>query len=243
MKKNVLIFIILFCLSQISFSQSTYFGFSGLNFIPTGFATKNGQFNFSYFSRPAQGVNMNLYPYSLNFNFGFSSSNLEVGLTNTPLYEDNFIQNKTKSQDIKKASNNMIVPLFPSLKYSLIQEEECGIALGLCSPYGLYGIISDKKPWFLNSKLHLGIHMPFNLGILLGLECNLQKNLKIILENNFTWATELNLKNTSFFSFGLKYNLTSQISTNFVFRINNGYSGIQKTYGHIGLTYTKLNSK
>lgn len=238
MKKVFLIFIALFCLSQISFSQSSYFGFSGLNFIPTGFGAKNGQINFSYFSEPAQGINMNLYPYSLNFNFGFPNSKLELGLTNTPLYQDNFLQIKNISQDMKTISNNIIIPVFPSLKYSVVQEKECGIGVGVCLPYGIYGIISDTKPWFLNSKLHLGIHtMPSDLGILLGLECNLQNNLKMLLESNFTWPTQLNLKNTSFFSVGLKHNLTSHIKINMVFRMNTGHTENLKTYGHIGLSY------
>ena len=69
-----------------SFRTISYYGFSGLTFIPNAQIAPPGQFGISYSSKPSTGDNLNLLPYSVRFSYGTKIAPLEVAVTNTPVY-------------------------------------------------------------------------------------------------------------------------------------------------------------
>jgi hypothetical protein len=230
--------IIFFLFTKFLLAAPAYEGFEGLNFIPTAYVPPEGEFSLSYSSSPQQTAEMNLIPYSFRIALNVLRPSLELGLTNTPLYRDNFLKDKNFPSKIKKYGTNIILPLYPSLKYQLMQEGECFLSVGVSLPYGFYGVLSDRKKWFFNSLLHLGLHtLTSRLGVLGGWEYDLQPHLKLILEANFTWATRAGREDTSFLAGGIKYLFSEQLFVNLVFRRDKKGHQQDEVWGQMSLNY------
>lgn len=124
----------------------SYFGFSGLMFIPTAQTLAKNDFAFNYKTEPAKGDDLTLAPYSLNFLIAPFMDGLEVAFTNTYIYASNEQFGGVPVQG-EMDSTNMVIPVIPSLKYRFMPMSESNfhvsMAIGVGAPYGVYYVV-DK---------------------------------------------------------------------------------------------------
>jgi hypothetical protein len=102
-----------------SFYTQTYYGFSGLTFIPNAHVFSGDRFGISYNSGPAKGSELTLLPYSLRLIYGFSGNTVEIATTNTPFYASERIYNGVSINHGVPDFDNLI-PIFPSVKYQVM---------------------------------------------------------------------------------------------------------------------------
>jgi len=168
--KLVKIIIIMTLLSSAVFSQMdtknsrvtpSYYGFSGLLFIPTAQTLNTGEWGLAYKSKPGAGKYLNLFPFSINFIFSPFMDGLEIGLTNTYIYASHKQFGGVPYRE-EMDSTNTLIPFIPSVKYRFMPMSESNfqvsMAFGLASPYGAYYVV-DKffNLRFLDITLHAGI--------------------------------------------------------------------------------------
>ncbi len=139
----------------------SYYGFSGLTFIPTSQTTARGSWTVAYRTKPGSGEDLNLLPFSVNISFAPFTSGLEVAFSNTYVYASNRRFGGVPSQE-SMDSLNTILPIVPSIKYRFMDRSpsnfQVGMAVGIGMPYGAY-VALDK---FFDFKvadvtLHTGI--------------------------------------------------------------------------------------
>ena len=153
--KTIIIIFITFCFAlpgsgqeriNTYFHTQSYYGFSGLTFIPNSQIFPGKQFGLSYHSEPADGSNLSLLPYSIRIIYGIDGNVVEIATTNTPYYSSDRLQNGvTISHGISKF--DFIMPIFPSVKYQIMpltrNNYQVGMAIGFALPYGAY-YVADK---------------------------------------------------------------------------------------------------
>jgi len=129
-----------------SFYTQSYYGFSGLTFLPNAEVFTGGQFGISYYSEAAKGSSLTLLPYSLTIIYGFIGKTLEVATTNTPFYASERMYGGV-SITHGLSGFNYGLPLFPSVKYQIMPMKSInyhvGMAIGFALPYGAY-YVADK---------------------------------------------------------------------------------------------------
>jgi hypothetical protein len=129
-----------------SFRTQSYYGFSGLMFLPSTQVTPPGDIGIGYTTKPGLGSELNLIPYSIRFNYGMRIPGLEVSATNTPFYASTRIYNGVSiTQGVYDFE--MVLPLFPSVKYLIMpmqsSNNQVAMSLGFALPYGAYYVV-DK---------------------------------------------------------------------------------------------------
>ncbi|MEJ2543605.1 MAG: hypothetical protein P8Y99_06010 [Calditrichaceae bacterium] len=169
MKITLIILIVaFFCLT--AFSQDTidreiitpsYYGFTGLIFIPTTQTLPRGDWSLAYKTKPGHGDDLTLVPYSVNVVFAPFSQNLEIALTNTYMYasyrEFGGVPYRNELDSV-----NTRFPFIPSVKYRFMPRSNSNfnvsMALGVTSPYGVYYTV-DKffSLRYLDATIHTGI--------------------------------------------------------------------------------------
>ena len=137
-----------------SFRTQSYYGFSGLTFIPTTQVIMNKEFSVSYSSKPGVGKDVTLIPYSFRVGYGFGDR-AEITGTNTFIYAS---QRHYGGIELK----NSAVPFIPSVKYRFMSMSESNyyvaMAGGLCSPYGAYYVVDKRVRTMVNDlTVHMGI--------------------------------------------------------------------------------------
>lgn len=132
-------------LASSLFTQS-YYGFTGLTFIPNSQVYPENRFGVSYSSEPSSGSDLNLMPFSFRAIYGFEGNLVELASTNTPFYASERMYNGV-SITYGISDYEMIMPLFPSVKYQIMQMKSSnyyvGMAAGIALPYGAY-YVADK---------------------------------------------------------------------------------------------------
>lgn len=169
MKKiQILIFLSLVAVSGIgqiyegsSFRTQSYYGFSGLTFLPNSQVIAPGRIGISYASKPGTGSEINLVPFSVRICYGLPIGNLEVSATNTPFYSSERIY-KGVSISHGVGDLQLILPVFPSVKYRLMPIEKenyyVGMAIGFALPYGGYYAVDKFFPVsFFDITVHTGV--------------------------------------------------------------------------------------
>ncbi len=144
-----------------SFLTQSYYGFSGLMFIPSTQVTVPGQIGIGYSSRPGIGADLNLIPYSVNLNYGLRFRQLELAITNTPFYSSARIYGGV-SINHGVSDFDVPLPIFPSVKYMLMPMQndnyQVAMSIGFALPYGIYYVV-DKHvgTTFFDLTVHTGV--------------------------------------------------------------------------------------
>ncbi len=144
-----------------SFRTQSYYGFSGLSFLPNTQITSPGLFGMSYTSKPSTGSEINLLPFSARICYGTRAGNLEVSATNTPFYASERIYSGV-SLTHGIGEFVLALPLFPSVKYQLMMMNpdnyHVSMAIGFALPYGGYYVVDKLVTFsFFDLTVHTGV--------------------------------------------------------------------------------------
>lgn len=243
-----------------AFRTQSYYGFSGLTFIPTAQTHTVEQWSVRYISKPTAGADLTLEPFSFSISYGPKIAGLELALTNTPLYaskrEFGGVAIETGLPELTTPA-----PIFPSLKYQIMpmikQNHQVAMALGFALPYGAYYVV-DKffDATFFDITLHTGVgtklttyHAFAGATITFGKrvgEINRDFPLELLLEGSWAGSLkQLNEKEEAFFAASFRLAWTASLYMITFFRIDSQplfqdgvfYPSPTKRVG-IGLNYT-----
>ena len=243
--KTFIIILIIFCVTLPGFGQEyinscfhtqSYYGFSGLTFIPNSQIFPGNQFGLSYHSEPAEGSNLSLLPYSIRIIYGIDGDVVEIATTNTPYYSSDRLQ---KGVSISQGTSkyDLIVPIYPSVKYEVMplakSNYQVGMAIGFTLPYGAY-YVADKyfDMTFFDVTIHSGVatklttyHVfagfTFTFGDRLG-EIQRSFNLEMLVEAAWGGSLkELDKKEEAFVSLSFRHAWTSALFITTFIRYDN----------------------
>ena len=152
-KANIVAFLIALTIgSQHLYGGATFFGTTGLTFIPTAEILPLKSIVVSYFNQPGSGYDVTLIPYSVRWGFALTRPRIEVLFTNVYVYA-----NRRNGVNVK----NIGFPLIPSFKYQVAEmspsTKNTAMAFGVTTPYGAFYAYDRhlRKPSHLT--LHAGI--------------------------------------------------------------------------------------
>jgi hypothetical protein len=135
-----------------TFRTQSYYGFSGLTFIPTTQVLPAKQWDISYLSKPSTGEDIGLDPFSLQICASPFKDGFEVAMTNTAQYAS-FRDLGGVGIDHGYSSLTTPLPVFPSVKYQFMPmikaNFQTAMAVGFSLPYGAYYVV-DK---FFNCRI------------------------------------------------------------------------------------------
>ena len=121
-----------------SFRTQSYYGFSGMTFIPSTQILPPGLISLSYSAKPSTGSEINLVPFSVRLGYGLKISQLELTATNTPFYASDRIYSGV-SLTHGVGSFELALPIFPAVKYQLMpmspDNYQVSMAIGFALPY------------------------------------------------------------------------------------------------------------
>jgi hypothetical protein len=218
------------------FYTQSYYGFSGLTFIPSAQIFPGNQFGLSYYSEPSKGSNLNLLPYSLNLIYGFNGGQVEVATTNTPFYSSERMYNGVAITH-GVTDYNFFAPVYPSIKYQIMPMKSgnyhVGMAIGFALPYGAY-YVADKyiDVTYFDVTVHTGVatklttyHVfagfTFTFGNRLS-EIQRGFNLEMLVEAAWGGSLkELDKKEEAFVSLSFRYAWTSALFITTFIRYDN----------------------
>jgi hypothetical protein len=219
-----------------SFRTQSYYGFSGLMFIPSTQITKPGQAGIGYSSRPSIGSELSLIPYSVRINYGLGQKSIELGVTNTPLYSSERIYSGV-SLNHGVSDFNMALPLFPSIKYLLMpmarDNYQVAMSLGFALPYGVYYVVDKHvNVNFFDLTVHTGVatklttyHVFAGITTTFGNRIGqIQRdfNLEMLLEAAWGGSLkQLDKKEESFISMAFRYAWTNSLYIKTFLRYDN----------------------
>lgn len=243
--KKIIFILIIFTLTTVStgqeylsssFRTQSYYGFSGLTFIPNTQVTPPDIFGISYSSKPSKGSSINLLPYSLRVNYGFGFNRVEVGVTNTPFYASERIYGGVSvSHGIPDV--DIPVPLYPSIKYQMMpmtsDNYHVAMAIGFSLPYGGYYVV-DKffDVTWVDLTVHSGVASKLtSYHVFAGLTATFGRrfgqirrdfNLEMLFE--MAWGgslKELDKKEESFLSLSFRHAWTPELYITTFIRYDN----------------------
>jgi hypothetical protein len=233
--KLPIIFITILCLIISAFGQErsgygfrtqSYYGFSGLSFLPNAQVISSGQFGISYSSKPSPGADLNLLPYSVRFIYGLDVGKVEIATTNTPFYASERIY-KGVSIAHGISDYQIFIPLFPAIKYQLMAMGQSNhfvaMAIGFALPYGGYYVV-DKyiDVTLFDLTVHSGVStklttyhvfagLTFTFGERLG-EIQRGFNLDMLIEASWGGSLkQLDKKEESFVALSFRHGWTNNL--------------------------------
>ncbi len=138
--------------------RQSFFGITGLTFIPTAGLAPAGTFMMSYSSLPGAADEVNLIPYSVRLGYRTQNRRLEVSLTNTYLYASASLDSTAFGVNVK----NIGLPMVPSFKYQIAPMSAAtgnsAMAFGVTAPYGAFYAYDRYIGWKrIGVTLHAGI--------------------------------------------------------------------------------------
>lgn len=142
--------------------RQSFFGTTGLSFIPTAEILPPGAMALSYSSEPGVGDDVNLVPYSVHWGSSpknFLGGRVEIAGTNTYLYASAILDTPAS---VGVNVQNIGFPLVPSFKYQIVAMDpstnNSAMAFGITTPYGaFYAYDKYLSVRFLRATLHTGI--------------------------------------------------------------------------------------
>ena len=214
---------------QYSYRTQSYYGFTGLSFIPTAQTLTKKQINISYSSKPAKGQDVLLEPFSLQISIGALKEGLEFAVTNTPIYAS-----EEEFEGVKLI--NSTLPIVPSVKYQFMpmtkENHYVAMAGGFGWPYGSYYVV-DK---FFNAKifditLHSGVatklvtyHTFVGATVTFGNRIGeIQRDFPLEMLLEASWGgslKQLDKKEEGFFAISFRQAWTSSLFIHTFFRID-----------------------
>ena len=222
--------------SGSSFRAQTYYGFSGLTFIPTAQTLAPGQLSFSYLAKPSAGADLTLEPFSVTSSFGPKIRGLELALTNTPFYASSREFGGVFIAHGHPELNVSVAPIFLSLKYQIMpmikDNHHVAMAIGFGLPYGVYYVVDkffDLKAFDLT--LHTGVGtklttyhafagMTFTFGKRTG-AINRDFPLEMLIEGSWGGSLkQLNEKEEAFLAVSFRLAWTQSLFMTTFFRID-----------------------
>ena len=234
--------VILLCLN--AFSQETvnrepitpsYYGFTGLIFTPTAQTLSKGNWIVAYKTKPGNGDDLTLVPYSVNLVFAPFSDGFEIALTNTYLYAS-FKEFGGVPYKNALDSVNSGIPLIPSVKYRFMPRSDSNfnvsMALGASSPYGVYYAVDKFFNFgYLDATIHTGIatklttyHAWAGFTFAFGNRINkYQRDYPTQLCVEGAWGgslKQLNEKEESFIAFSIRHPWTASLFITAFYRID-----------------------
>ena len=140
-------------------ARQSFFGTTGLSFIPTADILPPGAVALSYSSSPGVGDDVNLIPYSVHWGSSpraLLGGRVEIAGTNTYLYASASLDTPA---NVGVNVKNIGFPIIPSFKYQIVAMDpstnNSAMAFGITTPYGAF-YVYDK---YLNLKLfHTTLH-------------------------------------------------------------------------------------
>ncbi len=143
-------------------AKQSFFGITGLSFIPTADILPPGALALSYSGNPGVGDDVNLIPYSVHWGSrprAFLGGRVEIAGTNTYLYASAALDTPA---NVGVNVKNVGIPIIPSFKYQIVAMDpstnNSAMAFGITTPYGAF-YVYDKylRLRFLKVTLHTGI--------------------------------------------------------------------------------------
>lgn len=233
----MLLYLNVFCQEAINRDAVTpsYYGFTGLIFIPTTQTLSRGDWSIAYKTKPGNGNDLTLLPYSVNVVFAPFSDGLEIALTNTYLYAS-FKEFGGVPYKNALDSVNTMFPFIPSVKYRFMPRSDSNfnvsMALGATSPYGVYYVV-DKffNLHYLDATIHTGIatklttyHAWAGLTFAFGNRTTkYQRDYPTQLCIEGAWGgslKQLNEKEESFIAFSIRHPWTASLFITAFYRID-----------------------
>ncbi len=144
-----------------TFRTSSYYGFSGLMFIPTAQVQPAMHGNIGYLSKPGPGESLDLIPFSIQIGFNPLKAGVEFALSTTAIYAS---KKDLGGVEIVNGNPSLSkeIPLFPSFKYQFMpmvrENHQVAMAIGFAFPYGAYYVV-DKffNVRFCDLTVHTGV--------------------------------------------------------------------------------------
>jgi hypothetical protein len=219
-----------------TFQTQSYYGFSGLSFIPNSATAQPGQIGISYSSKPASGSEINLLPYSVRINYGWKGELIELAVSNTPFYSsDRLYGGVSVSHGIPDYA--LVVPVFPSVKYRLMSmtpsNYHVAMAVGFALPYGGYYVV-DKffDIGYFDLTVHSGVgtklttyHVFAGVTTTFGHRVGqIQRDFNLEMMIEAAWGgslKELNKKEEAFISLSFRHSWTSRLFITTFIRYDN----------------------
>ena len=240
MKTITYILIIVGCIFSVqaqerlgsSLYTQSYYGFTGLTFIPNAQLFPEEQFGASYSSEPGSGSDIDLLPFSFRFIYGIEGNLVEIASTNTPFYASERMY-KGVAVTYGISDYDIIMPIFPSVKYQIMQMNSSnyyvGMAAGIALPYGAY-YVADKyfDINFFDLTVHSGVatklstyHVFAGLTFTFGNRLNsIQRGFNLEMLVEAAWGgslKELDKKEEAFISVSFRHAWTpSLLITTFI---------------------------
>lgn len=214
---------------------SSYYGFSGLIFIPTTQTLSKGDWSIGYKTKPGNGEDLTLVPYSVNLAFVPFIDGFEIALTNTYMYAS-FKEFGGVPYKNSLDSVNIGIPIIPSVKYRFMPRSDSNfnvsMALGASSPYGVYYAVDkffDLRQ--LDVTIHTGIatklttyHAWAGFTFAFGNRINkYQRDYPTQLCIEGAWGgslKQLNEKEESFIAFSIRHPWTASLFITAFYRID-----------------------
>ena len=234
----VICFVPVICAAQYqSYAQTmhSYYGFSGMSFIPTAQIIPANTFKVTYSTKPNIGEELALNPYSLRAGYGLKKNNLEIGATNTPFYSS---KREYGGVFLKQGVGDItvVLPIFPTIKHQFMPMTKpnhyVGMAVGVALPYGAYYVV-DKyfDVRFMDITLTTGIgtklstyHTVFGATFTFGNRIGeIQRDFPIELLIEGSWGgslKQLNEKEEVFFAITCRQAWTESLLMVAFFRVD-----------------------
>ena len=212
-------------------ASNSYFGVTGLSFIPTSTMQLPGTVALSYSSKPAIKESISLDPHSFQIGYTGKSGKWEVSLTNTYLYAN--LKNGVGAQTA------LAFPIIPSAKYQLVSYRETegrtAVSAGFALPYGVFYTYDKHLRLFgTHTTIHTGVatklttfHGFTGLSIFFGAEDENYLHsgpIRLHLEGGWGGKTEeLQQKEESFFAITTVYRWTDSLNLETWLRFDSKY--------------------
>ncbi len=228
--KKFTIALCIFFLSLLALAATpTFYGLSGLTFLPGARIAEPGSFSLAMRSVPAQAQDLTIHPLSFAMQLSVLPF-LELGLTNTYQYylqhDMAIFGNPVEGSGFRANSSNIFIPVIPSLKFSFLDESvpNGAIAIGFLYPLGAFFCFDYSIPL----PADYGLYFLFGFGTtvetltpFIGGRAELPFGLDIILEGSYSGMTDqLTSAQEIYFSTTIAYELVKNSSLDFTFRID-----------------------
>lgn len=229
--KRLIISIIIFGIYSVSAAGlSSYYGLSGLNFIPSARTGESLSAEVAVTSAPATASNFSMYPFSVH---GYITllRGVQIGLTNTYAYYQEhdqlyFDSIETKGGGFVAGSKVTVIPFIPSLKLSFLDTAvpNGSLGVGFELPFGAFLCFDYSLSFSENYSLYIVGGLSSTYLILYGfggVQMDLPYGFSVLVEGAYGGKTDyLTTAQESFTSAGMMYSITENVRMNFVFRID-----------------------
>jgi hypothetical protein len=227
--KKIAILTILACVAAVSPALPTYYGLSGLTFLPGARIGGPGSVGLGFRSTPAEARDMTIHPLSFSASFTVLPY-LELGLTNTYQYylqtDLLFLGLPVRGGGFAADRSNLIVPFLPSAKFSFIDAAvpNGAIAVGFQYPLGAFFCFDYSIPLGAGYGLYLVFGFGTTLETLnpfMGARAELPLGIQVMLEAGYSGMTaRLTSSQEIFGAATAAYRIAKGVDVDFTFRLD-----------------------